>query len=225
MYIKKQELLPFIARYVPERPVIVEAGAFDGKDTQRAAAFWPRSTIHAFEPVPEIYALLRSNTHELANVHTYNLALSSSQGMAEFHVSEKTSRPGKPFQAGSLHEPQERLQWSDARYTHTIQVPTITLEHWATQQHITQIDMLWLDAQGHELEILKGSGQLLKHISVIYTEVHFINAYQGQPLYEELKSWLEENGFTQVAQDFKDQTSWFFGNVVFVNKNALDRLS
>lgn len=219
MYIEKKDLLSFIARFIPQAPLIVEAGAFDGKDTQRNAAFWPRSTIHAFEPVPEIYALLQKNTQKLANVHTYTIALSSKRGSAEFHISEKPSRPGKPFQAGSLHEPQERLQWSDARYTHTIQVPTITLEHWATQQHITQIDMLWLDAQGHELEILKGAGDLLKTVSVIYTEVHFIAAYQGQPLYEELKLWLEENGFTQVAQDFKDQTSWFFGNALFVRND------
>lgn len=221
MYIQKHQLLPFIARYLCEDPVIVEAGAFDGKDTRANATFWNTSTIHAFEPVPDIYELLQYNTRELSNVHIHNLALSSTRGVATFHVSEKPSRPGKPFQAGSLHEPRERLQWSDARYTRTIEVQTTTLDQWADEQKIQKIDLLWLDAQGHELDILKGAHTILPQVSAIYTEVHFIHAYEGQPLYEELKAWLENHGFTQVAQDFQDQSRWFFGNVLFVRNDLV----
>lgn len=221
MYLKKPQILALIDRYLPHNPVIVEAGAFDGKDTCANATRWSSSTIHAFEPVPEIYALLATNTSHLSQIHTHNIALSSTAGTAQFHVSEKPSRPGKPFQAGSLHEPQERLNWSDARYTHTITIPTTTLDAWANEQGVLKIDMLWLDAQGHELEILKGATHLLPHVSVIYTEVHFIQAYKGQPLYKQLKAWLETNQFTQVAQDFEDESRWFFGNALFVRNDLL----
>lgn len=222
MYLKKPQILALIDRYLPDHATIIEAGAFDGKDTLANAARWSSSTIHAFEPVPAIYQLLTTNVAPLHSVHTHNVALSSATGKAQFHVSEKPSRPGKPFQAGSLHEPHERLAWSDARYIQTITVPTIRLEDWARTQRINRIDMLWLDAQGHELEILHGATQLLPTVSVIYTEVHFIQAYHGQPLYQELKLWVEARGFTQIAQDFQDQSRWFFGNVLFVRNDLLD---
>ena len=48
----------------------------------------------------------------------------------------------------------------------------------------------WLDAQGHELAILQGATNILKTVTVLYTEVNFIHAYKDQPLYDEIKSWL-----------------------------------
>lgn len=213
---KKHLLYQLIRDYLPDNPIIVEAGAFDGTDTQKTAAFWPAATIHAFEPVPEIFKLLQAHTAPLAHVHRHQVALSNTTGSATFHVSQKPSRAGKPFQAGSLHAPHERLAWTDTQYTHTISVPTITLDEWAHQNKIDHIDFIWLDAQGHELAILHGAPELLKTVKVIYTEVHFIQAYHGQPLADELIGWIEAQGFVQLAQDYTNQTDWFFGNVVFV---------
>lgn len=216
MYFSKQNLLQLIRPYLPENPIIVEAGAFDGTDTKKLSAFWPKGTVHAFEPVPEIFQLLTEKTQHLSNVVRHHVALSEKNGAAQFYVSEKPSAPGKPFQAGSLLQPKERLEWSDAIYKTTIEVPTITIKDWARKQSIKHIDFLWLDAQGHELAILKGAQDLLNTVTVIYTEVQFVHAYENQPLYEEVKAWLQERGFKQLAQDFKDQTSWFYGNVIFV---------
>lgn len=222
--LKKHELLAFVRPLLPDAPIIVEAGSFDGKDTAALAACWPRGHVHAFEPVPAIFQLLEKNTHQLAHVHRYPYALSSATGTAQFHVSEKPSKPGKPFQAGSLHKAHERLQWSDAVYNEVISVPTITVCEWAYKESISHIDFLWLDAQGHELAILQGVGDLLNTVKVIYCEVHFIQAYEGQPLYQEIKNWLELRGFAQVAQDFTNQTDWFFGNALFV-KPLIDQNS
>lgn len=213
---KKHQLYTLISPYLPTHPVIIEAGAFDGSDTQKTAAFWPQATIHAFEPVPEIFELLTQSTASLENIHRYQIALSNTNGHATFHVSQKPSRPGKPFQAGSLHEPHERLAWSDAQYTHTITVPTIRLDDWAHEHAIDHIDFLWLDAQGHELAILRGAPEMLNTVKVIYVEVHFIQAYHGQPLAHELISWIEAQGFELIAQDYENETDWFFGNVIFV---------
>lgn len=222
IFFKKHELFPLIAPYLPESPTIIEAGAFNGSDTKRIAAFWSHATIHAFEPVSDIFELLQKNTAHLPSVTTHNYALSSSTGHTSFHVSEKPSRPGQPFQAGSLHAPQERLAWSDARYPHQIVVATSTLDDFAKKQGIDHIDFMWLDAQGHELEILKGASRdLLSSVRVIYCEVHFIQAYAGQPLYAEVKQWLEERGFVQIAQDFTNESDWFFGNIVCVNRNKV----
>ncbi len=216
--IKKEQLLPLVAKYLPSNPVIIEAGAFNGSDTKRLAEFWPMGTIHAFEPVPNIFQLLTENTANYSNVHRHNYALSSHDGQALFYVSEKPSRPGKPFQAGSLHKPKERLNLSDARYPHQITVPTVTLDTWAREHNVAHIDFLWLDAQGHELEIVKAAPNMLSTVRALWMEVQFIDAYHNQPRYPEVAQWIEAQGFSIVAQDFKNETDWFFGNILCLRR-------
>lgn len=213
--LKKDKLLNFIKEFIPTNPIIVEAGAFNGNDTKQLHKIWPTGSIHAFEPVPEIFALLQENTGALPNVTCHPIALSDTIGFAEFHVSENPAKPGNPFPAGSLLTPKERLNWSNAVYPKTISVPTITLDEWARLHQIDHIDFLWLDLQGHALSVLKAAPHILSRIQFIYTEVEFIEAYKNQPLYPEVKEWLEDNGFMMIAKDFTDTTSWFFGNILF----------
>src|SRR5271155_2959968 len=124
--IKKNHILPYLTPYLPENPIIVEAGAFDGTDTRKMSAHWPNGTIHAFEPVPDIFALLEKNTQNLANVVRHPIALSDHIGSATLYVSEKPNKPGEPFQAGTLLKPKERLKHSPITYPRTITVPTTT---------------------------------------------------------------------------------------------------
>lgn len=216
--IKKNQILPYITPYLPDNPIIVEAGAFDGTDTRKMSAHWPHGTIHAFEPVPDIFAKLEANTNDLGNVIRHHIALSDQTGSAIFYVSEKPSKPGQPFQAGTLLKPKERLKHSPITYPRTITVPTITLDAWAQQHHITRIDFMWLDLQGFALPVLKGGINILKTVRALFVELEFIEAYEGQAQYQEVKAWLESQGFTAIAQDFLDTTSWIYGNVVFIRK-------
>ncbi len=215
---KPHEALKYIKRYLPENPVIVEAGAFDGADTVTMAQLWPTGTIHAFEPVPELFEKLKKNTAHLTNVHCYQRALSNQDGTAQFYVSEKPTKPGVPSQAGSLLKPKERLDWSPLQFPYTIQVQTITLPTWTQQNNSTKIDLLWLDIQGNELTVLKAAAPLLQSVQAMYTEVAFIEAYENQPTYEEVKSWLEAHNFKEIGRTFENQTDWFFGNVLFVKQ-------
>lgn len=217
--IKKNQILPYLKPYLPENPIIVEAGAFDGTDTRKISMNWPHGTIHAFEPIPDVFALLKGNTTEFSNVVRHPIALSDQNGTATLYVSEKPSRPGEPFQAGTLLKPKERLKHSPITYPRTITVPTITLDTWAEQHNIDHIDFMWLDLQGMALPVLKGGINILKTVRALFVEVEFIEAYENQAQYEETKAWLESQGFTAIAQDFADTTSWIYGNVLFVNRS------
>lgn len=216
--IKKNQILPHIKQHLPDNPIIVEAGSFDGTDTRKMSTQWPYGTIHAFEPIPDVFTLLEKNTADLPNVIRHHLALSDHNGSAMLYVSEKPSRPGEPFQAGTLLKPKERLKHSPITYPRTITVPTITLDTWAQENNIDHIDFMWLDLQGMALPVLKGGANILKMVKVLFVELEFIEAYEGQAQYEETKAWLESQGFTAIAQDFTDTTSWIYGNVLFLRE-------
>ena len=216
--ITPQEIYETVKPFLPSNPVIVEAGAFMGHDTLRMAQQWPAATIHAFEPVPDLFVQLQEKTKDSTPIRCHNLALSNHTGTALLHVAQKPNKPGISTQASSLHKPTGRLQHSSIIYPHTIQVPTITIDEWAAHNGIEHIDFLWLDMQGHELAALRGAQKMLKKVKAIFTEVNFIQGYEGQPLAQEVITWIEDHGFTELARTFANQTDWFFGEVLFVRK-------
>lgn len=220
--VTRHQALHLIKPYLPENPLLLEAGAFKGEDSLYMARLFPSASIHLFEPVPELFELLTENIRNLSTIQCWQLALSDTSGVTRFYVAEKKEKPGIPTQAGSLLSPKERLRASSIIYPRTIEVPTITLDAWAEQQQINRLDFLWLDAQGHELAILKGGQQILATVTALLVELHFIQAYEGQPLAQEIISWLDTQGFTMIARDYTEQPSWFFGNGLFVRTSVID---
>ncbi len=214
-----KNIFPILKEYLPANSIIVEAGSFDGRDTKKLSALLPNATIHAFEPVPEIYEKLIAETASLSNVHCYHVALSNTTQTATFYVAENPRKPGKICQAGTLMPPKERLSKSPIIYPKTIQVSTLSLAEWAFQNNINKVDFMWLDLQGHELAVLKGSGTLLKATTLIFLEVNFIKAYEDQPSAQEVDEWLKNQGFEPVARDFEDQNQWFFGAILYKRIN------
>lgn len=218
--IKQSNVLPLVKKYISEPAVIVEVGAFKGHDTIRMAETFPTSIIYAFEPVPELYDALVSATASHTNVVLYRAAVSNRDGMMPLYVAHKPT--GKITQASSLSKPKERLKHSPIIFPTAIEVPTISLNSWAEQTGIDHIDFLWLDTQGHEMTILHSiRDTLLPRTRVIYTEVAFTEAYEGQSTAEQVTTWLTAAGFTAIAQDFENPPTWFFGNLLFVRTDLI----
>ncbi len=197
-----------IGYYLPPNPIIVEAGAHIGRDTLKMKKHWPQCTIHAFEPVPELFAALIKKTQDYSSIHCYPYALSSFSGEKIMYISA-----GRSTATSSLFKPTGySLEHPETTFTQR-HVQTITLDDWAKQYGIDHVDALWLDMQGGELDALCGAQNLLKTISVIYTEVSLHQRYENTPLYHELRAWLEQQGFSVAHEAFRD-TLW--GNVLFV---------
>lgn len=220
LFITKSNLYKILAELLPSDGIFLEAGAFNGKDTLVLAQHFPHATIHAFEPLPEIYAELKKNTQATPSIKTYPVALSDKEGMATFYVADHPKRPGKICQAGTLLTPQERLSHSPITYPHTTQVPTITIDEWAKKYDISNIDFMWLDLQGHELAVLRASPNILKTVIALYVELNFIQAYEGQPSAQELHEWVISQGFSLIGTDYKERPTHFFGNHLYI-KNFL----
>lgn len=198
-----------IAKFLPRNPVIVEAGAFNGVDTVKMALFWPRGTVHAFEPTPTAYASLADRTAQLRNVYCYQLALSDSVGMREMYLSS-----GRSTASSSLQRPKSHLEdHPDVYFRETIQAATTTLPQWQQDFHVEHIDFLWLDMQGHELTMLKAATDTLTTVSAIFTEVSLKETYEGVPLYHEVRDWMAGQGFSVQAEAL----AWSdMGTVLFV---------
>jgi 2-O-methyltransferase len=202
----------YIAEFLPENPIIVEAGAHTGVDTLEMSKLWPQGHIYAFEPIPLIFKSLRENTLKLRNVTCCPIALSDSTGTAKIFVSG-----GDSDGSSSLLAPKEHLiKHPKVTFADETEVDTETLDHWALERNIDRVDFLWLDMQGYELNMLKAAPIMLESVCVIHAEVFLNHSYEGVPLYTEVRQWIESKGFEVRYEALPWEDA---GNVLFVRKS------
>lgn len=198
-----------IAQYLPPNPVIIEAGAHIGFDSAEMARYWKKGQLYCFEPVPHIYDQLVQNTMYYKNIQTYKVALGEKDGSSEIYVSE-----GAQNASSSLLPPQNHLDiYPDITFEKKIEIQTVNLDAWAKQQGVTKVDFMWLDLQGFELQVLSAAPEILKTVTAIFTEVHTQETYKGVPQYNEIKAFLEKQGFEVKHEDLSYKEG---GNVLFV---------
>lgn len=199
-----------IGKYLPQNPIILEAGAYIGNDTEEMAQLWPQSTIYAFEPIPDLFHELTQRTVGFANVKRFKIGLGTRTGTAKLYISSGISNA-----SSSLLQPKEHLNAYPTVYFDTvIEIPIITIDEWARANNIEKIDFLWLDLQGYEMEILKASPKIFGTVKVLYTEVNVKELYEGCGLYKDFRPWLESEGFKVVWEGVDHQD----GNVLFVRQ-------
>ncbi|HEV8082388.1 MAG TPA: FkbM family methyltransferase [Chitinophagaceae bacterium] len=199
----------YFKNYLPKSPVIIDCGAHIGDDSRSLIKFL-KGTVHSFEPVEELYARLKQNTSAYKNIFTYKLALSDCNGTSEFYVSE-----GESDGSSSLLPPLLHLKdHPRTLFRKKIIVETKTLDSWASENNITNIDLLWLDMQGFEMNMLQASNKILDTVKLIHTEVSTRETYKGVGLYNEYKKFLESKGFKVLVEAIPK--NWDMGNVLFI---------
>lgn len=202
----------YIGKLLPKNPVIVDAGAHNGSDSIEMCRLFGGASIYSFEPVPEIFEALKLNVARHPRILVYNLALSSKTGKQRLYISSGTSDGSSSFL-----KPKDHLKdHPDVLFDSELQVQAISLDDWAAQENVKNVDFMWLDMQGYELEVLKASKVILPTVKVIHMEVSTRITYEGVPLYEEVKKWMKEQGFEVQVEAIPK--GWDMGNVLFVRK-------
>jgi FkbM family methyltransferase len=215
-YVRRRDSIPLekIASYLPEDPVILEAGAHNGSSTVLLARHWPRCTIHAFEPVPSAFEELVSRCQPFRDrIFCNNAALGSQDAVLDMHLSGDGSAGS--CQSSSLLAPSQKHEeeYNFVKFEKSVPVRVMRIDQWAEEAGIRKLDFLRLDMQGYEIEALKGAGSYLDGVAALQLEVSNVPLYQGAPLCGEVCQWLKKRGF-MVAYEAIFRVG---GNVLFVN--------
>ncbi len=223
-----KDVMSFVSKYLPNNPIILEAGGFDGTDTELMVKFWPNSTIYTFEPVPVLFDTLSKRTKKYPNIYVYNVALGDRDEIMNMWVSFHPW--GDNSGSSSLLPPKDHLEFDPSEFKEVVETQVYKLDTWALSQNVDFLDFMWLDMQGFELNMLQCSEKALT-AKVIYIEVGFVEMYEGQFIYSDVKKWMTENGYELIAIDFDEEVSlkgretiWpgngilYFGNCVFLKK-------
>lgn len=207
---------------------IFDIGACEGEDSVRYARLFPNARVHAFEPIPKNFQLVKDNVkkYKLSDrIKINEIALSDKDGEAEIHVS--SGRPKDKDEdwdygnkSSSLLKPNKALEVTPwLKFKEKLKIETQTLDSYCNKNKIGSIDLIHMDVQGAELMVLSGARKYLQSISAIWLEVEAVELYKDQPLREDVESFMEKNGFTKLI----DTVDTVAGDQLYVNEVALKK--
>jgi len=177
-----------------EKPVILDVGAYIGGEVKKYLALFPNSMLYAFEPTPAAFAQLKRDFGKAVNVEVFNLAVSDTNGIADFFINSFSP-------TNSLFKTDERAKevWGDSILTieNTIKTTTITIDRFCENKCLSTIDILKLDVQGCELNVLNGAEKILKEtkIKFILLEALFAPTYKNQSAFVDVYKFLHSFGY------------------------------
>jgi len=143
---------------------LIDVGANVGEWTVRALSAMgsrrDRFRIHAFEPCAETFALLRNRLACEKAVHLHAMAVSSSNGDAQF------------FSGGAGLGTNSLDPISGSAST---RVPLTTLDSFVTGVGLDQVLLLKIDVEGFDLGVIRGASNLLArgHVDVVQFEYNW----------------------------------------------------
>ena len=164
----------FLKQYLKDRPraVIFDVGANIGDYTAAAFEMSPSVTVYAFEPHPDSWARLEARFDQ-ASFTAINSAASDTECMISLYDYEETG--GSPH--ASTHK--EAIELLRRKKSREIRVKAITLDGFAANNGIKNIDLLKIDAEGDELRILKGFHSYLEtgKVGAVQFEFNEMNVF------------------------------------------------
>ena len=105
----------------------------------------------------------------------------------------------------------------------TEEVELTSLFDFLSSENISDVDILKLDLQGHELQAIKGMAEFINSVKLIFIEVQFLEIYKDTPLFSEVETYLREKGF--MFYQFYGLTRspidgrLLYGDAIFFNQN------
>lgn len=171
--------------------VVFDIGANRGHFTRLFSDLvGPRGWVHAFEPVPSTFEVLRrtmQNTGGLSNFALNRFAFGDSEGEATLHL------PGDDDGQASMRT-HEAGSWRSPAGVQRYECRVTTLDLYAANSE--RLDFLKCDVEGAELPVMKGGASTLERLSpMLFLEVNpdWTKSFGYKP--EDLVDWLRLRGY------------------------------
>lgn len=181
---------------------VLDVGANKGQFSLAVRSLFPGTIIHAFEPLPaaaDTYARVFADD---PLVHLHRVAIGAERARVPFYVTDRADsssllRPGAGQEAAF-----------GVVQTSEIEVDVVPLADVVDLSTLPRPLMLKIDVQGAELQVLRGIADL-GSIDVVYVEASFVELYEGQALFDEVRDHLTAHGFRFERTFHEDHTKEF----------------
>ena len=190
----KMGIYPFydMAKFVKSNnPIFLDIGANTGQTVKDMKEVFKDATIHAFEPSPSTFEILKKNTSSFKNIQYWNCGIGSSNKVLIFNE-YALSNMSSFFELQNVNPSDLKNQ---------IKVKVTSVDQFIVDNQIQMIDVLKIDTEGFELEVFKGSINTFKQVKIgmIFFEASFSLGNENMPSFTDLYDFVIENDFELVS--------------------------
>jgi len=160
----ENEIYDECKKYLKPDSNIIEVGAHIGTHTIPLAKLVPQGFVYAFEMQRFIHQLLCANIiiNQCGNIHTYQEAVSNQKGEVKVGLVDHNH-----------HDNSGNVKLQDVMINQGYPLHVTTLDY--KFKFLSKLDLIKVDVECHELEVLQGAYNLIKHYRpIIVTEYHTI---------------------------------------------------
>jgi FkbM family methyltransferase len=191
---------------------IFDIGANVGQTASHFREWFPKATLHCFEPVTSTFEILSRNVAKDSRIICHNIALSDAPGEATIYITDNST-------TCSLETPEH--------YKRAEIVKLSTIDKVAAKASVDRIDLLKIDAEGHDLMVLKGAAGLLStgRIPFVLAEVGFTPGDNRHVLFDDVRGLLAPYGhrlygFYGQTLEWSGESRLRYANALFCNEQA-----
>jgi FkbM family methyltransferase len=159
---------------------VIDVGAFEGNWSKLARSIWPDAKIVMFEPLTSKQDRLASVAEDIHATVFCELLGAQDADDISFNVMESGS--------SVLSERSPLCRTTELRRLRR-------LDTLLDGEEINPPALVKIDAQGYELEVLKGADQLLQTVDAILLEIAVIEVNEGAPLLHDVIPFMQSAGF------------------------------
>jgi FkbM family methyltransferase len=192
--------------------IIAEIGSRDGLDGIFLSKKYNTKT-YIFEPDPNNIPICKKNISVHKNksqnnprIYFFNFALSNKSSLINFYSVDPDVYDNPGASSMFLINFKNRTFFDPDRNRDCIQKKLKVQAKRFDQCNLTSPQMICMDAQGAELNILKGFGDKLKKCNFIITECGFNSSYTGGSNFKEIDSYLQKKGFIFYRSSITNET-------------------
>jgi FkbM family methyltransferase len=140
----------WLIEQLPERPIVVDVGFYEGDFSKEILRRRPMALVYGFDP--SRHAKRHFDTHPFGNgnVSLISAALADQVGLATF------------FDYGNMCNSLATRTDAGCDESSRYEVAVDTLDSWCATRGLEKIDFLKIDAEGFDLDVLRGSTRLLE---------------------------------------------------------------
>lgn len=190
IYFSMYKMLYKIKKQGIEPNTIIDVGASIGMFSKTANYLWQNAKIFSFEPLNTSYKKLITLADEIPNIKLFNFALGDKREKTIINESSY-EYSSSILEMSDIHK--KAFPYSAESTKQEIEV--YTLDEIFSNNKISSPVMLKLDVQGFEMNVLKGGINFLEKVDYILIELSFKELYKGQPLFNDLYSFLSGKNF------------------------------
>jgi FkbM family methyltransferase len=189
----------------------IDVGANVGQTSRAIVDRFPGATVHAIEPVGSTFHALRAAVRQLPGVNCHQVAFSDREGKQVIRAV-----PRSVF--NSLSSP----LWDNAAEAVPEEIELTTLDRFLARVGLNRVDLLNIDAEGHDLAVLRGANAALARGAVrcVYVEVTFSPKNTQNSLFDPIAELLQAAHYRFMGlyeMDFFQLNPWdeSFCNALF----------